>query len=437
AGFLIGTYSGSGVGFGNGGDQVNVFDTTGAFLTGIAFGTGTAGRSFDNAAGLGSKTLPLPVVSRLSVNGENGAFVATGETGSPGTITTPVELRVTETSPWSSGNSSYGADWFEVTNVGAAAVNLTGYKVDDSSAAFGSALALNGISSIAPGESVIFIEGTATTAAAFAGFWFNDALTDPQIGTYSGGGIGLSTGGDEVNLFNALGERVTGIAFGSSTSGRTFDNGDAFGSATLPLPVISSLSVAGISGARTLGTETGSPGTIRQDRTDPTVTFVGALPTYTVDSIVNITCVAADEPRGSGLASTTCADVYRRGATYGVGTHQVSATAADFAGNGGSGSVSFEVIVTRDSLCTLMNRYVTWSAAYKALSPTDQLAFRVARVAPICRDELAKIRPGIDAGRRTTLISRFKTKTRQLKLDGYITHPQQLQLWDFVDQLPA
>ena len=35
-------------------------------------------------------------------------------------------------------------DWFEVTNVGDAAVNISGYKVDDSSYAFGTALALNG-----------------------------------------------------------------------------------------------------------------------------------------------------------------------------------------------------------------------------------------------------------------------------------------------------
>ena len=48
-------------------------------------------------------------------------------------------------SPWSSGNSPYGADWFEVTNTRHHAVDLTGWKVDDSSNAFATALALNGV----------------------------------------------------------------------------------------------------------------------------------------------------------------------------------------------------------------------------------------------------------------------------------------------------
>ena len=52
------------------------------------------------------------------------------------------------------------ADWFEVTNKGATPVNITGWQMDDDSNAFASAIALNGITEIAPGESVIFIETT-------------------------------------------------------------------------------------------------------------------------------------------------------------------------------------------------------------------------------------------------------------------------------------
>ena len=73
-------------------------------------------------------------------------------------------LVISEVAPWGSGNSPYAADWFEVTNTGASAVNLTGWKVDDNSNAFASAVVLNGVTSIAPGESVIFIE-TANLAA--------------------------------------------------------------------------------------------------------------------------------------------------------------------------------------------------------------------------------------------------------------------------------
>ena len=53
---------------------------------------------------------------------------------------------------WASGNAPYAADWFELTNKGAVPVNITGWKVDDDSNAFASALPLTGITEIAPGE---------------------------------------------------------------------------------------------------------------------------------------------------------------------------------------------------------------------------------------------------------------------------------------------
>src|SRR5262249_17087525 len=77
----------------------------------------------------------------------------------------PTSLYMSEVAPWSSGNSPVGADWFEVTNPGSTAVNLIGWKMDDNSDSFGSAVAMNGISSIAPGESVIFIETNNLAAA--------------------------------------------------------------------------------------------------------------------------------------------------------------------------------------------------------------------------------------------------------------------------------
>ncbi|AFY32946.1 SdiA-regulated domain-containing protein [Calothrix sp. PCC 7507] len=177
----------------------------------------------------------------------------------------PSTLIISEVTPWSSGNSPYAADWFEVTNTGTSAVDITGWKVDDNSNTFASAIALNGVNSIAPGQSVIFIEGDAATASAFKSAWFgNNVPSGFTIGTYSGAGIGLSTGGDEVNLFDAIGNRITGVSFGTSTTGFTFNNAAGLGSATLPLPTISTLSVAGVNGAflASDGVETGSPGKI-------------------------------------------------------------------------------------------------------------------------------------------------------------------------------
>lgn len=99
---------------------------------------------------------------------------------------------VSEASPWSSGNSPYAADWFEVTNTGPQAVDLTGWKMDDNSNSFGNAVALNGVGRLAPGQSAIFIEGGASTATAFEAVWFGSSVpAGLAVGTYSGSGVGL------------------------------------------------------------------------------------------------------------------------------------------------------------------------------------------------------------------------------------------------------
>jgi uncharacterized protein YjiK len=272
AGFVIGTYGGAGVGLSTGGDSINIFDAAGNRITGTDFGPSTTFRTFDNKSGVASTTLPLPTVSSLSTLAINGAFLSANglETGSPGSIAASVI--VSEVSPWSSGNSPYAADWFEVTNTGFAPVNITGWKFDDNSNAFGSAVALRGVSTIAPGQSVIFIEGLAdgstdaAIAAAFSTAWFGQAKPPAGIiiGTYGGAGVGLSTGGDAVNLFDAAGSRVTGISFGPSTTFATFDNKAGLGSTTLPLPDVSALSAKNLNGAFQSPTnlEVGSPGSI-------------------------------------------------------------------------------------------------------------------------------------------------------------------------------
>jgi uncharacterized protein YjiK len=179
----------------------------------------------------------------------------------PGTIV------ISEVAPWSSANSSLAADWFEVTNTGSSSVDITGWKMDDNSHSIANAIALNGITSIAPGEAVIFIEtaSPATAAAAFRSLWFGANPSVIQIGSYSGSGVGLSSNGDEVTLFDAAGNMVAGVGFGLSPTGTfaTFDNHAGVSGTTLPLPVISTLSTAGVDGAFVASgdaNEIGSPG---------------------------------------------------------------------------------------------------------------------------------------------------------------------------------
>lgn len=180
-----------------------------------------------------------------------------------GSIQVSAQVRVTEVAPWSSGNSPVGADWFELTNVGSAAISLGGWKMDDSSNAFSSAVALNGIASIAAGESVIFIESSSSSVnASFLGTWFGSAAPLLQIGDYSGSGVGLSTAGDQVNVFDGSGTRQAGVAFGASPTGpvfATFDNSAGLNGATL-----TTSSAVGSNGAFVASAdafEIGSPGT--------------------------------------------------------------------------------------------------------------------------------------------------------------------------------
>jgi hypothetical protein len=56
------------------------------------------------------------------------------------------------------------------------------------------------------------------------------------IGAYGGVGVGLGASGDEVNLFDAGGNSVTGVSVGAATANRTFDNTVGLGSKVIPFP---------------------------------------------------------------------------------------------------------------------------------------------------------------------------------------------------------
>ena len=230
------------------------------------------------------------VAGRTGFNRIGGMLLTAVVTGSAGLLAagvTPAQaaggIIVSEVAPWASGNSTYAVDWFEVTNTGAAAVSIAGWKVDDSSNSFAASLALNGVTSIAPGESVIFMESAtpATTIPLFTAAWFGSSVpAGLQLGTYSGSGIGLSTAGDAVNLYNAAGVLQANVVFGASPAAApfaTFDNAAGLDNAT-----ISTLSVAGTNGAALVSTGTpaiGSPGKISGTSTPPPTTVGPTTPT--------------------------------------------------------------------------------------------------------------------------------------------------------------
>jgi hypothetical protein len=100
------------------------------------------------------------------------------------------------------------------------------------------------------------------------------------------------------------------------------------------------------------------------DGTPPVVTYTGNAGSYTVDQQVNITCSSADPnladgEAGSGVFSNTCQNIVGPAYAFKLGSNTFSASATDVAGNVGSASTSFTVQVTYDTLCNLVNRFVT------------------------------------------------------------------------------
>lgn len=130
-------------------------------------------------------------------------------------------LRITEAMSSSSGGGTPTPDWFEVTNYGTSAVNITGWRMDDSSFSGANSVALGGIATIGVGESVIFIESASGVGvASFRTFW--GGLSGVQVGFYSGSGVGLSSGGDGIGLFSSSTTLVTQVSFGAATAGASF-----------------------------------------------------------------------------------------------------------------------------------------------------------------------------------------------------------------------
>lgn len=96
-------------------------------------------------------------------------------------------------------------DWFEITNMGDAAWDLTTDPLwyDDEGMEVGKADPINGISSIGAGETIVIVLGETTAAVTeFISVWGSGNLTGVQIGYADGSGLGQ--GGDGVTIFDDL-----------------------------------------------------------------------------------------------------------------------------------------------------------------------------------------------------------------------------------------
>lgn len=179
----------------------------------------------------------------------------------------------------------FGADWFELTNTGDAAVNIEGWYWDDNGPTGMDGSEFTGVS-ISPGESIIVIRDSEMIdgiATAFRAEWGLSASVqviteDNIVATSPDLFSGLSSGGDEITLWDGDPNPTGGTGvnqidmvvfpaapdelFEPDNFGRTFD----FSSGT------GVLSVAGENGAVTaMGGDVGSPG------------FTSLVPTPTPD----------------------------------------------------------------------------------------------------------------------------------------------------------
>ena len=191
-------------------------------------------------------------------------------------------LRITEA--MSSSGVGGTPDWIELTNLGNTSANINGWKMDDSSRVFGSSLLLNGITSIAAGESVVFFETSTTNLGSgayatdltnFRNFW--GGLSGVQVGYYGGSGVGLSSSGDGVAVFNSSGiEATTYVSFGAATAGYSFnftwDNAGTLTSAA------NALSTEGVNGAWKVNSAFGGTGTPIDNIAGPGTITTAAVP---------------------------------------------------------------------------------------------------------------------------------------------------------------
>lgn len=196
-------------------------------------------------------------------------------------------LIITEVDPTGSSTSTYTQDWFELTNYGSSTISLSGWKMDDNSNTFANAVSLTGPSSIAAGQTIVFVEDTGSSSdstldASFENAWFGSTSNVPAgftIGNYGGSGVGLGSGGDAVNIFNSSGVLQAGVQFGAATSNVTFDNSVAKITNTGSSDgTISTVSVVGVNGAfKDAAGEIGSPGAVPEPDSVLLFTLAGGL----------------------------------------------------------------------------------------------------------------------------------------------------------------
>jgi hypothetical protein len=128
------------------------------------------------------------------------------------------KLVITEMMTQSNHQAPTGGDWWELTNTGPGAVNLVGYSWDDDHRIVGQNVF--GDITIAPGESIIILEGDAAAAGQWQLDWnlVGSGVNVYDVSFFGGGFSGLGSA-DGVYLYDANGGVVTSATYLSRVAG--------------------------------------------------------------------------------------------------------------------------------------------------------------------------------------------------------------------------
>ncbi|MBK7997176.1 MAG: lamin tail domain-containing protein [Verrucomicrobia bacterium] len=228
-----------------------------------------------NGAPLTDGTNATLLLPSITVN-DAGTYVLTAS-NTFGVITTSVtltvrtkpDLRITEVMPSPALDATVPtADWWELTSFESQLVALTGWRFNDSNGGLFDPYVFTAGPTIAPGETIVFIENL--TAAEFRNWWGETNLpAGLQIFSYSGSGLSFRITGDTLFLWDNLStdpnDAVSRADFGIADTGVTF-NYD-------PLTqLFGAKSVLGSNGVlrAASSSDIGSPGRIAAPPPDPT-----------------------------------------------------------------------------------------------------------------------------------------------------------------------